>query len=276
MLSYQHSYHAGCFADVIKHISLSCILTYATQKPKPLFYLDTHAGRGLYDLQNSHALKTQEFVQGVTALWSSKDQLPSHLPYLQALEHWNPTDLRYYPGSPALAIRFLRPQDRLYFCEKHPGEFEHLQAFAQGHTRAHCANEDGYIALLARLPPPEHRAVIMIDPSYELKEEYRWVPQKVQAALRLFASGVYCIWYPITDRTLRTQLLQGFAQLPAHRSLCAEFFLNSQPPTGMDGCGMYIINPPYTLESELRTAFDSLLRIFNPGRSSYFIKAKGE
>jgi 23S rRNA (adenine2030-N6)-methyltransferase len=277
MLSYQHSYHAGCFADVIKHIGLCTILAYATQKEKPLFYLDTHAGRGLYDLNDKHAMKNQEFLLGISALWSEKNHLPSEFtPYLNAIAHWNPDGhLRYYPGSPAFALQMLRRQDRLYLCEKHPGEFEHLQTFFKHSARVHCADTDGYKALNACLPPLEHRGVIMIDPSYEIKDEYRLVPQAIQAALRLFATGIYCVWYPIIDRKLRSQLLQGMTKVAQHRSLCAEFYLNSQPPLGMDGCGLYIINPPFTLEAQLRIQFDRLLTILNPGRSSYVLKATG-
>lgn len=278
MLSYQHGYHAGCFADVIKHLGLSSILSYLTQKEKPLFYLDTHAGRGIYDLQAKEAMKNQEFLLGISALWSEKANLTSGFStYLQALQYWNPTEsLRYYPGSPAFAIQALRKQDRLFLCEKHPKEFEHLQTFTKRYPRVHCANADGYDELLARLPPPEHRGLIMIDPSYEVKDEYRLVPQKVQAALRLFSTGVYCIWYPIITHQLRSQFLKNLSEMSAHRFLNAEFYLHSQPPLGMDGCGLYIINPPYTLEPTLRTLFDGLLRILNPGRSSYILKASGD
>ena len=164
-------------------------------------------------------------------------------------------------------------KDRLFLCEKHPGEFAHLQTFAQRYPRAYCSNKDGYEELLARLPPNEHRGLIMIDPSYEIKDEYRIVPQMVQAALRLFSTGVYCIWYPVINNQLRSQFLKNLSAIGASRSLKAEFYLNSQPPLGMDGCGLYVINPPFTLEQELRVLFDSLLRILNPGRSSYVLKA---
>ena len=275
MLSYQHGYHAGCFADVVKHLVQCSILSYLTKKEKPLFYLETHAGRGLYDLKAKEAMKNQEFLLGISALWSERDRLPQEFSsYLAVLQHWNSEEsLRYYPGSAALAIHALRSQDRLFLCEKHPGEFAHLQTFTKRYPRVHCSNEDGYEQLLARLPPPEHRGLIMIDPSFEIKDEYKILPQMVQAALRLFSTGVYCIWYPVINSQLRSQLLKNLACISAHRSLSAEFYLNSQPPLGMDGCGLYIINPPFTLEQELRVVFDCLLRILNPGRSSYVLKA---
>lgn len=277
MLSYQHIYHAGCFADVIKHLGLCNVLSYMTQKEKPLFYLDTHAGRGLYDLRDKEAMKNQEYLSGITALWSERAQLPAPFSnYLTALEHWNPEgDLRYYPGSPALAMQLLRSQDRLFFCEQHPREFEHLQQLTKRYPRAHCEQGDGYHELIARLPPPERRGLIMIDPSYEIKDEYRIVPKKVQAALHLFESGIFCIWYPIIDGRLHTQLLTGLAAIPNVRALRAEFHLNSKSALGMDGCGLYLYNPPFLLEQALRSAFDSLLKIFNPGRSSYVLQNIG-
>lgn len=277
LLSYQHGYHAGVFADVIKHLVLSRILTYVTQKDKPLLYLDTHAGCGLYDLQGKKAMKNQEFSNGISEIWLKRQHLsPEFSPFLSALEHWNADGhLRYYPGSPALAIHLLRKQDRLFLCEKHPSEYEHLHSFSRRYPRVHCAHSDGYERLVACLPPPEQRGVIMIDPSYEIKDEYALVPQKVQMAIRKFSQGIYCIWYPIIDNMLPKKLLQGLAALPVSRSLRVEFQLNSQPPLGMDGCGLYIINQPFTLEHELRVICDELLKIFNPGRSSYTLQTVG-
>lgn len=277
MLSYQHGYHAGCFADVIKHVVLSRILTYVIQKEKPIFYLDTHSGRGLYDLQDKQAMKNQEFSQGIGALWRKKDQLcPEFIPFLSSIQHWNPhSSLRYYPGSAALAIHLLRKQDRLFLCERHPQEYEQLQRLTRHFSKVHCSHEDGYLELLARLPPPEQRGVIMVDPSYEIKTEYRLLPQKIHMAYRKFAQGIYCIWYPITDNMLRTKLLQGLSTLSVSRALCLEFRLNEDPPHGMDGTGLYIINQPFTLETELRNISDDLLKIFNPGRSSYTLHSTG-
>ncbi|PJD94288.1 MAG: 23S rRNA (adenine(2030)-N(6))-methyltransferase RlmJ [Legionella sp.] len=274
MLSYQHAYHAGGFADVIKHLALIKILDYMIQKEKPMLYLDTHSGRGQYDLRDKYALKTKEAADGIEALWSVRSQLPEEFSsYIAAIQQYNPDgQLQYYPGSPALAMQRLREQDRLYFCERHPREFEHLQAFVGRHPRAHCANEDGYQQLTALLPPPERRGLIMIDPSYEVKNEYRQVTQMVKAAHRLFETGTYCIWYPIIDKRLHAQLLRGFETLDAPKQLRAEFHLNAKTPQGMDGCGLYLINAPYVLEQQLRHIFDHLLQVLHPKRSSYVIE----
>lgn len=277
MLSYQHGYHAGNFADVIKHLVLSRILTYLTLKEKALFCLDTHAGCGLYDLHAKQAMKNQEYIAGIEALWAQKQQLPMEFsPFLSAIEHWNPDNtLRFYPGSPALAIHLLRKHDRLFLCERHPNEYEQLHSFTRHYPRVHCAHSDGYQELIACLPPVEQRGIIMMDPSFEIKEEYRFLPQKLQIAMRKFSQGTYCIWYPIVDKMLVRKLLQGLSALPIARSLCLEFHLNSQPAIGMDGCGLFIINQPFTLEKELRIIGENLLKIFNPGRSSYILKVAG-
>lgn len=274
MLSYQHIYHAGCFADVIKHLTLCNILSYMTQKEKPIFYLDTHAGRGLYDLEDKEALKNKEYLTGITTLWSERMRLPpAFSAYFDALQHWNPDDLlHYYPGSPALAIYGLRDQDRLFLCERHPGESTYLHEIARRYDRVHCSEEDGYNALVSRVPPPERRGLIMIDPSYEIKTEYRTLPQKLLTAMRLFATGTYCVWYPIVDNKCHAQLLRGFSAIPNTQALRAEFYLNSKPALGMDACGLFIFNPPYILEQQLRTIFESLLNIFSPGRSSYVLQ----
>lgn len=277
MLSYQHSYHAGCFADVIKHLALCQILTYMAQKEKPIFYLDTHAGRGLYDLQAKEALKTLEHTTGIAALWAERAQLPSVCSnYISTIQDLNTDEkLRYYPGSPIIAAQLLRQQDRLFLCERHPGEFTYLHSVMADYSRVYCAQEDGYHALLARVPPPEKRGLIMIDPSYEMKQEYRNVPLALQTALRHFSNGVYCIWYPILDKKLHAQLLRGLGAVSTVPGLRAEFYLNSLSAAGMDACGLYLFNPPFSLESTLRHIFTYLLKIFNPGRSSYVLQSIG-
>ncbi|MCR9191167.1 MAG: 23S rRNA (adenine(2030)-N(6))-methyltransferase RlmJ [Gammaproteobacteria bacterium] len=273
MLSYQHAYHAGNFADVIKHLTLSHILEYMCQKEKPMFYLDTHAGRGHYDLQDKHALKTKEAATGIEALWAVRNQLPKAFKhYIEAVSTFNQDGiLRYYPGSPALAMTLLRREDRLFFCERHPREYEHLHRFVKRKPRAHCVEADGFQQITALLPPPERRGLIMIDPSYEIKKEYQHVPKLLQTACHLFQTGVYCVWYPIVDQRLNNQLRRGFDVIDAKNQLRAEFHLNPETPLGMTGCGLQIINPPFVLKETLEIIFKHLLKIFNPGRSSYIL-----
>jgi 23S rRNA (adenine2030-N6)-methyltransferase len=274
MLSYQHGYHAGNFADVVKHFTLTRLLNYMTTKEKPMLYLETHAGRGGYDLKDKQALKTGEARQGIELLWAQRAQLPDVFsPYLDYITQVNkgPT-LRYYPGSPALSIHLLRKQDRLSFSELHPGEFEHLQALPRHGKRVFYNNNNGLDQLSALLPPVERRGLIFIDPSFEIKTEYRHIPELMKAAYQRFSTGVYCIWYPLVDKKLHAQLLKGLENIGAENKLRVEFYLTGAAVAGMNGCGLWIINPPYVLQAELKLALDALRKIFNPGVSSYLIE----
>jgi len=274
MLSYQHGYHAGNFADVLKHVTLTRLLNYMTQKDKPLFYLETHAGRGVYDLKDKQALKTGEASQGIELLWQARKQLPAIFSsYLDSIHQLNDkATLRHYPGSPLLAIHALRQQDRLFCCELHPGEFEHLSQLSRQNKRVFFSHSDGVDQLTALLPPAERRGLIFIDPSFEIKTEYRDLPVALKKAYQRFSSGVYCLWYPIVDNKLHQQLLRGLEAIGAERSLRIEFFLTSAAKAGMTGCGLWIINPPYLLADEMKPALETLRKLFNPGVSSYFME----
>lgn len=279
MLSYQHSYHAGNFADVVKHLVLCRILTYMNQKEKPFLYLETHSGRGRYDLAHVHSIKTAEFKTGIALLWEARHKAPLvFAPYLEILKTLNPNEvLRYYPGSPFIALSSLRPTDRLIFSEKHPAEFSYLEQLPKAGKRVFLNASDGIQDMLATLPPIERRGLIFIDPSYEIKEEYKTIPAALNAAYNRFATGVFCLWYPIINNRPPKSLIAGMENIKATKILQVEFSLNQskrgqETGVGMDGCGLWIINPPYPLEDELRTALDFLRTIFNPGVSSYKVK----
>jgi 23S rRNA (adenine2030-N6)-methyltransferase len=271
MLSYQHGYHAGNFADVVKHVALTRLCDYLTRKDKPLYYLETHSGRGHYDLHDQQALKTGEAKQGIELLWNQRQHLPEVFSlYMDILSQLNSNKaLRYYPGSPALAIQLLRPQDRLFLCELHPKEFDYLQTLPHDGKRVFCSKTDGLQHLRA-LPPPEKRGLIFIDPSYEIKTDYREIPALIKTAYSRFTTGVYCLWYPLVDKKLHEQLLRGLTDIGASNCLRAEFYMGKGE--GMVGCGLWVINPPYVFGSELKSAFNALLTLFNPGISSYLIE----
>lgn len=274
MLSYQHGYHAGNFADVIKHLTLTRLLAYMTQKEKPLLYLETHAGRGFYDLKNKQALKTNEARQGIELLWASKDTLPPvFAPYLTYLKMLNPGDtLRYYPGSPWIAIQSLRTTDRLFFSELHGTEFEYLERLPRQGKRVFFNPNEGLSQLNALLPPAERRGLIFIDPSYEIKTDYRDVPKVLKAGYQRFSTGMYCVWYPLVDPVHHDTLIRGLKAVHANNSLRIEFYLTTKPMEGMKGCGLWIINPPFTLKAELKQALEALCQQFNPGLSSYLLE----
>ena len=274
MLSYQHGYHAGNFADVIKHISLTRLLAYLILKDKPLFYLETHSGKGQYDLKNKQAEKTGEYKQGIKLIWDARKTLnPVFKDYIQAISKLNGSDgLQLYPGSPFLAINALRMQDRAYFCELHPAEFAALDQMPHFNKKVHLSNTDGMAALSALLPPPEKRGLIFIDPSFEIKDEYKQIPTAIKRAFNRFSTGVYCLWYPVVNRKLRDQLIRGMSDIGAKNALRIEFNLTLAPKDGMSGCGLWIINPPFTFADEIKTVLDTLRTYFNPGISSYIVE----
>jgi 23S rRNA (adenine2030-N6)-methyltransferase len=275
MLSYQHGYHAGNFADVIKHIALTRLLNYLILKDKPLFYLETHAGKGLYDLKNKQAEKTQEYKQGIQLIWPNRNALPLVFQnYCTALKQINDDDaLRYYPGSPYLVINTLRAEDRMYFCELHPREFESLQQIKRLNKKVHFSHTDGIHAMKAMLPPTEKRGLIFIDPSFEIKEEYKEIPLAIKEAYSRFATGVFCLWYPLVNKRLTEKLQRGMKAINAKNSVRIEFNLNTNPEEGMSGCGLWIINPPFTFIDEMHLVLNTLKTCFNCGHSTYIIEA---
>lgn len=277
MLSYQHGYHAGGFADVVKHLTLSRILCYSTGKEKPLFYLETHSGKGIYSLKNQQALKTKEFEEGIALIWKNQKNLPAYFkPYLKCINQLNSSpNLMLYPGSPAIAIDHLRAQDRMTFCELHPREFDQLSTLSHPDKRVFFSHTDGVKSLVSLLPPPERRGVIFIDPSYEIKEEYKTIAQALNLAFKRFQSGVFCLWYPIIDTKLVEKLIRGLKLIPAARTLHVEFYLTSTIQYNMKGCGLWIINPPFPLEEELTICFKALQTCFSP-QKSYFKIEKNE
>ena len=270
MLSYQHAYHAGNFADVLKHLTLSRLFEYMTIKENPMMYLETHAGRGSYDLHDKFALKTGEAAEGIELLWAQREQLSSVFsPYLKAISHLNKDNtLQFYPGSPSIAIQALRSSDRLFFSELHKGEFDYLQQLPRQGKRVIYSQTDGFDQLKALLPPNERRGLIFLDPSYEIKTDYRQLPLLLKAAYQRFSTGVYCVWYPIVDKKLHEQLLRGLEVIAPSKHLRVEFYLSKAREAGMTGTGLWIINPPFVLQSELKEVLDVMRNLFNPGISS--------
>lgn len=277
MLSYQHGYHAGNFADVLKHLVLIQVLQYLTRKPGPLRYVDTHAGRGHYALDSAEARKTGEFHNGIGRLWQleANAELPSALSdYLTLIRsHVGGTELNAYPGSPWIARELLRSQDRLDLCELHPQEFEALDIEFAGSRNIRCHATDGFAVSLGLVPPAERRGLILIDPSYELKQDYERVVRHVAGLHRRFATGVYLIWYPILDGTREAQMASawrdsGIRRIDRYRLSLAE---DTQP--GMSGSGMIVINPTWGLADAVESALATITGYLNPtGRPSYQVE----
>lgn len=247
MLSYQHIYHAGNLADVHKHGLLAWVLAYLTQKDKPLSYIETHAGRGLYDLQDPAAVKTAEAAEGIAkadGFFDAAHPFSSVLAQVRATH--GPTA---YPGSPWIAAHLLRPQDSLHVAELHPGEFDALR-----HTMSpypvQCHRRDGFDLAHSLCPPTPRRGMLLIDPSYEVKEDYADIPRHIAKIARAWNVGIICLWYPILKsarhRPMLATLMRDHPQAFRHEVA----FAPAKKDHGMIGSGMFIINAPYGFDRE--------------------------
>ena len=252
MLSYQHAYHAGNHADVQKHALLAWMLDYLTQKDKPLSYIETHAGRGLYDLSAPEALKTGEAAAGVARL---QGLLPASHPYRRRLAEvaarFGP---QAYPGSPLIAALTLRDTDPLHLAELHPQEYAALQT-AMAPWGAHIQQRDGFEMAFALTPPTPRRGLMLIDPSYEVKADYDRIPKILTQIARKWNVGILALWYPVlTDAPHRPMLADLQTAFP--NALRAEVgFPPARDGHRMVGSGLFVINPPYGLAAEAaRTA----------------------
>ncbi|WP_404418989.1 23S rRNA (adenine(2030)-N(6))-methyltransferase RlmJ [Marinospirillum sp.] len=271
MLSYRHSFHAGNFADLLKHITLVYLLDYLNKKDKPYCYLDTHSGAGLYDLTSSHAAKTNEFSEGIARFAQASLEQPQLQRYWQLIKKINSgTQLRLYPGSPQLASLLLRPTDRLLLNELHSTDHKHLVALLSQDKRCLIKQEDAFAVLKASLPPKEKRGLVFIDPSYEKKDDYQKLIQALVSAHKRFATGVYAIWYPVISRQDTEAWIQKLVATGLPKLMRIEHC--PYPDTsgqGMTGSGMLIINPPYTLAEDFKKLLKELefiLRQGTPGK----------
>ena len=265
MLSYRHAFHAGSFADLLKHAVLVQVLRHAVQKPKPLYYLDTHAGAGSYDLTAAMAEKTGEWRDGIGRAVAATDPPDFLRPFLELVRGANDGGgLRTYPGSPALARAILRPGDRLELIELHVTDHGALAEWAGPGTQVRRL--DGLSALVQRMPPHERRGVTLIDPSYEIKTDYEDVVTALAGAYRRFATGAFLLWYPVIDRARTEAMLGALRATGIPRQLRLE--LSPRPDTlgrGMTGAGMLVVNPPWTLPETAQAGLPWLARLLDAG-----------
>ncbi len=274
MLSYRHAFHAGNHADVLKHFIEVQLLRYLAQKGKPFWYIDTHAGAGCYALDSGYATQNAEYESGIALLWE-RDDLPAPLAdYVALVKRINPDgQMKLYPGSPLVALELLREQDRMRLFELHPTDSELLQQNFAGHgTQVLMQTADGFGALKALLPPPPRRALVLIDPPYEDKQDYQRVVSALREGLKRFSGGVYAVWYPQLQRAEARQLPEQLKQLPVKSWL--HVALSVQAPSedgfGMYGSGMFILNPPWLLHGVLQQVMPYLVKhLGQNGEGSY-------
>ncbi|HWG04670.1 MAG TPA: 23S rRNA (adenine(2030)-N(6))-methyltransferase RlmJ [Beijerinckiaceae bacterium] len=254
-MNYRHAFHAGNFADVFKHAILARILVYLTRKEAPLRYLDTHAGVGLYGLGCGPAARTGEWHAGIGRLTRAQLTAPVAAllaPYLDVVGHLpNGEGAILYPGSPIIAQHLLRRQDRLIFCELHPEDAETLTDHVGRDGRAKVIHIDGYVALNAYLPPGERRGLVLIDPPFEIADEFERLEKGLVSAHAKWESGVYALWYPLKDPTAVEKFCARLASSRMRRQLRIEMRVGPvHPESPLAGCGMVVVNPPFVLEAE--------------------------
>ena len=255
-MNYRHAYHAGNFADVVKHLALVAVLAHLKKKDKPFRVIDTHAGRGLYDLASDQAARTGEAAHGIARLLalSPHDGFPDALKTYLDLVH--STGEGRYPGSPLIAARLMRAQDRLIAIEKHAEEFAVLSSVLLSFRTAKTEQADGYARLAALLPPPERRGLVLIDPPYEATNEFARVGTAVSAALRRFATGICLVWFPIKSKSEAERFCGEILAAGATRALriATEIDAKTGDKDRLARAGLIVVNPPYGFEEEMRNA----------------------
>lgn len=271
-MNYRHHFHAGNYADVFKHALLLQLVAAMQRKEKGFLYLDTHAGRGGYDLGTTTLLpdgreRAPEWPAGIGRLWGAADLPPALAAYVAAVKSFNDRhgpagdELRYYPGSPWIVQRTLRAQDRAALCELRADDAEALELDLGAERRVSVRAMDGYLALKAMLPPPEKRALVLIDPPFEAQSEFADIARALGEALRRFPSGTYAIWYPITERAKSDRFIAELAATPsAPPTLGAELQIASDASqVRMKGCGLLVLNPPWRIDGEFRGVLPALV-----------------
>lgn len=269
-MNYRHAFHAGNFADVFKHTILVGLVDALKTKPGAFCVLDTHAGRGSYDLSSEEAQRTGEFREGVARLMFGDIQPPLLQRYIDEVRRCDDsTPLKRYPGSPLLVSLMLREQDRGVFCELQPEEAAALKQALRGDARSAAHQRDGYAAMKAFLPPPERRGLVLIDPPFEAQDgEFRIIESALDTALQRWPTGLYAIWYPIKRRSGVMPFQRWLSRCGAKSVLNAELMIHPDTsPLRLNGCGMAIINPPWQFDAQLVQTLPTLTQWLAPDKS---------
>jgi 23S rRNA (adenine2030-N6)-methyltransferase len=279
-MNYRHAFHAGGFADVIKHIVLTRILLYLQEKPAAFRVIDTHAGAGLYDLESDEARRSGEWLTGIARILQARfsdSALELLKPYLDIIRSFNSDHaLKAYPGSPLIARALLRPQDRLTACELEPSARKKLIEALRRDAQARVVDLDGWTALPAFVPPNERRGLVLIDPAFEAKDEFERLADGFTVAFRKWPTGSYLLWYPAKSRratdALAREVARGAASVkPSGKCLRLEFSVAPQAAdAALVSTGLLIVNPPWTLQAELKTILPELEKPLGQGGAGRF------
>ena len=279
-MNYRHAFHAGNFADVVKHAVLVRMLVHLRQKPAAFRVIDTHAGAGLYDLGSDEARRSGEWLTGIARVMQarfSEAVLPLIQPYLDIVRAFNPqAALEAYPGSPLIARALLRPQDRLTACEVEPKARKRLIEALRRDTQARVVDLDGWMALPAFVPPNERRGLVLIDPPFEQKDEFERLAAGFAEAFAKWPTGSYLLWYPVKSRRATDNLARHVAEVTAAASppgKCLRLEFSVAPQTagaGLTSTGLLIVNPPWTLAGELKAILPELEKPLGQGGASRF------
>ena len=280
-MNYRHAFHAGGFADVIKHIVLVRVLLYLQEKPAAFRIIDTHAGTGLYDLEGEEARRGGEFLTGIARVLQarfSEATLALLRPYLDIVRAFNPNPatLAAYPGSPLIARALLRPQDRLTACEVEPSARKLLIDSLRRDTQARVVDLDGWTALPAFVPPNERRGLVLIDPPFEAKDEFERLAEGFATAFAKWPTGTYVLWYPAKSRRATDELARSVAAAaasvkPPGKCLRLEFSVAPQSAgAALASTGLLIVNPPWTLQADLKTILPELEKPLGQGGAARF------
>jgi len=307
MLSYRHAFHAGNFADVLKHSVLTLVLDYMIRKEKGFHYIDSHSGAGMYQLTDDYAQKTGEYKNGIAKLIGATNLPDALQPYIQLIKQLNGintqsniqdsaqqaniqnNELELYPGSPGIAKAFMRRQDSTHLFELHSTDIQYLTDFCYRWKKCFVKQSDGYQGVLGLLPPPSRRGVVLIDPPYELKEDYQKAVRTIIKAYKKFATGTYILWYPVVKRDLVDGMVNAFTNIESSKEpnkksnnetssevrnlIQIEFCLTADTEEyGMTGTGLFIVNPPWQLMQQMAEVLPYLQEMLGSESSSYTIK----
>ncbi len=272
MLSYQHAYHAGNFADVLKHLVLVHVLKYMKQKDKQLCFIDTHAGSGNYKLNGVEAQKNKEYLGGIGKLWQRGDLPDCVNDYVDLIKQFNqPGQLTSYPGSPKIAAQLLGGKDRLFLYELHTAESRLLNDAVGKDKRIKIFRADGLKDSLGLLPPKEHRGLILADPSYEVKTEYQTVVDALKEMTKRFANGCYLLWYPVVARKRNNYMERALQTSGITNIQLFELGIQAdRDEFGMTACGMIAVNPPWTLLADMQQVLPWLAETLGENEQGHY------